>query len=140
MFDGTSWGKTLDILQRSMSVNQLRQQVIANNISNVNTPNFKRSEVTYETALRRALESEKEVVPLKGRYTDDKHIRFEKNIDYRDVRPSRVLDFLTTSNVDGNNVDIEVEANNYIKEQLRYEMLVESVNHQFRSMKIVLGG
>ena len=42
-----------------MDVATLRRNVIANNIANANTPNFKRSDVNFESQLKRALDSEK---------------------------------------------------------------------------------
>ncbi len=139
MFIDNTWGQSLDILHRSMSVNLLRQDVIANNIANVDTPNFKRSDVNYESALRRALQSQRPT-KLPGTYTNERHIPFEKSIDYQTVRPRRVLDFMTTAKNNGNNVDIEVESSNFITAQLAYNLMVNSVSHQFSSVNIVLRG
>ena len=41
--------------------------------------------------------------------TDDRHIAFDKPMDWRDVAPRRVLDYLTEAKNNGNNVDIEEE-------------------------------
>jgi flagellar basal-body rod protein FlgB len=137
MFTNNTWGKSLDILQRSMSVNLYRQEVIANNIANSDTPNYKRQTVNFETSLSAALASES--TPEFGAYlTDDGHMPFHRSIDYRTVVPRRVTDFLTTAKNNGNNVDIEVETTNYINQQLAYNMLVTSVNHNFQQMNIVL--
>lgn len=138
MFTDNTWGRNVDILQRSMSVNLLRQDVIANNIANADTPNFKRSEINYESALARALESERPV-GLAGVYTDERHIPFERTIDYRTIQPMRVLDFLTTTDNNGNNVDIEVESSNFITAQLSYNLMITSINHHFQAINIALG-
>lgn len=139
MFPENTWGRSVDVLRRSMSVNLLRQDTIANNIANVDTPNFKRSDVNYESALRQALVSE-ENPRTRGVYTNESHIPFERTIDYRNVRPRRVLDFMTTTKNNGNNVDIEVESSNYITAQLAYNLMVNSVSHHFNSVNIVLRG
>ncbi len=137
MFTNNNWGKNLDILQRSMSVNLYRQEVTANNIANADTPNFKREFVNFETSLKKALESEK--APAFNTYlTNEKHIPFQREIDYRTVVPRRVADFLTTAKNNGNNVDIEVESTTYINQQLAYNLMVTAVNHNFRQMNIVL--
>lgn len=57
MFETTGFMKTQDILQRSMSAALVRQEVIADNIANADTPQFKRSEVTFESELVRAIKS-----------------------------------------------------------------------------------
>ena len=56
--------RSVDFLQRAMSVNSLRFQVTANNVANAGVPNYKRQEVNFESELRRALESEKNPSPL----------------------------------------------------------------------------
>ena len=138
MFDANSWGKSLDIMQRSMDVNLLRQQVIANNIANSDTPNYKRQEVNFETSHKAALESEK--TPTFNAYlTNTKHIPFHRTVDYKTVVPRRVTDSLTTSKNNGNNVDIEVESSNYIAQQMAYNLMVTAVNNNFTQMNIVLG-
>jgi flagellar basal-body rod protein FlgB len=139
MFPENTWGRSVDILRRTMSVNLLRQDTIANNIANVDTPNFKRTDVNYESALRQALMSEQNT-RTRGVYTNEKHIPFERAIDYRTVRPRRVLDFMTTAKNNGNNVDIEVESSNFITAQLAYNLMVNSVSHHFNSVNIVLRG
>ena len=58
MFLNNSFGKTVDILHRTMDAATLRQQILANNIANADTPNFKRSSLNFESELKRALESE----------------------------------------------------------------------------------
>ena len=137
MFTNNNWGKNLDILQRSMSVNLYRQEVTANNIANADTPNFKREFVNFETSLKKALESEKKPA-INAYLTNEKHIPFQREIDYRTVVPRRVTDFLTTAKNNGNNVDIEVESTTYINQQLAYNLMVTAVNHNFRQMNIVL--
>lgn len=137
MFGNSSFSRTVDILHRSMDVNMLRQSVIADNIANVDTPNFKRSEINFETSLRQALESEKQEV-FPQRLTNEKHIPWHRPTDYRDVRPRRNLDFTTSTKNNGNNVDIEIESMNLVNSQLAYQMMTENISSQFRQLNIVL--
>ena len=60
MFLGNSFGRTMDILHRTMDVNLMRQDVIANNIANADTPDFKRGAVNFEAELSDALRSQRE--------------------------------------------------------------------------------
>jgi flagellar basal-body rod protein FlgB len=92
MFDQTGFGRQIDILQRTMDASLLRQNVIANNIANVNTPNFKRGQVNFESRLAHALASERREPRFREALTDEAHIPFHETLDYRDVRPRRVTD------------------------------------------------
>ena len=138
MFDNTGFGRQLDVLQRTMDASILRQNVIANNIANANPPNFKRSEVNFESRLAHALESEARRPRFREALTDEDHIAFYEPLDYRDVRPRRVLDFLTTAKNNGNNVDIEVESMGLLNSQLAYQMMVRSVSDSFTRINLVL--
>lgn len=138
MFENTGFGRQLDILQRSMDTSLLRQNVIANNIANANTPNFKRSVVNFESRLAYALESENRQPRFQEALTNERHISFHETMDYRDVRPRRVLDFMTTAKNNGNNVDIEVESMNLLNNQLAYQMMTRSVSDAFARINLVL--
>ena len=139
MFLESSFGRTLDVLHRTMDVAMLRQDVIADNIANADTPNFKRSFVNFESQLASALSSERQPT-LQAAMTRERHIPFHQPVDYRSVQPQRQLDYLTTSDNNGNNVDIEVESMNYLNNQLMYTLMTDSVNQQFRRVNLVLGG
>ena len=45
----------MDYMQRGLVAANLRQEVISNNIANVNTPKFKRSDVVFESLLAKEL-------------------------------------------------------------------------------------
>jgi flagellar basal-body rod protein FlgB len=138
MFEGTKFGKTVDILHRAMDVETLRRQVIADNIANADVPNFKRSTINFEASLKKALDSEKYVPSLKLAVTHPGHIGDPGPIDYRNVQPRRVLDYLTTSKNNGNNVDAEEEAMSSLRNQLMYTLESQAVNFEFAQVNLVL--
>ena len=135
-----SFGKTIDLLHRGMSAASLRQAVIANNLSNADVPNFKRTDVNFETELKRALDTEKQKPALELSLTHPKHIPDWEPRDYREVRPRRVLDYLTQSDNNGNNVDAEEEFNLLLKNQLRYTLLAQMATFEFSQINMVLRG
>ena len=137
MFLNNSFGKSLDVLHRTMDAATIRQQVLANNISNADTPNFKRSSLNFESELKRALESEDLRVP-EAAMTNEKHIPFSHVENYRDVRPTRFLDYISQTDNNGNNVDAEQESMLLLQNQLRYDLLTRSVSNQFTQLNIVL--
>jgi len=137
VFLNNSFGKTLDILHRTMDASMLRHQVSANNIANADTPNFKRTTVNFESELKRALDSEHVDKP-KAYLTHPKHIPFDKAQNYREVKPRRVLDYLSQTDNNGNNVNLEEESMLLLQNQLRYNMLTRSVSEQFKRVNLVL--
>ena len=137
IFSG-AFGRNLEILTREMEVSTLRRNVIANNIANAGTPNFKRSDVNFESQLKRALDSEKRVSDFPAFITNPKHIPFDKPMDWRQVTPRRVLDYLTEAKNNGNNVDIEQEGMDSLNNQLIYTTLAQVISSEFQRVNLVL--
>jgi flagellar basal-body rod protein FlgB len=119
MFEGTSFGKTVDLLKRSMDVAVLRRNVIADNIANSGVPDFKRSTVNFATA-------------------DPRHSRTPDPADWRGVEPRRVLDYLSTSKNNGNNVDPEQEIMDSVQNQLMYTLMAQAANFEFGQINLLL--
>ncbi len=135
----TGFTKTVDLLHRALDVSATRYEVTANNLANSEVPNFKRSDVNFESELKRALESEdlaSKTISLST--SDSRHIKNNTFIDYKTVEPRRVTDYLSTVKANGNNVDAEQEAMNVLKTQMSYQLLTQLQNFQFSQMKIVL--
>ena len=122
-----------------MDVQALRYSTSANNLANSEVPNFKRTQVNFETELKLALDSEKNA---KGQFqlavSDDRHIKSDGVIDYRTVQPRRVLDYTTTAKANGNNVDPEQEAMDLLRIQLNYQMLTQLQSFEFSQCQSAL--
>jgi flagellar basal-body rod protein FlgB len=135
-----SFAKTVDLLHRAMDANTVRRSVIANNLANANVPNFKRSVVNFESELKRALETETQRPALELNVTNPKHFPNWKERDYRDVQIRRVLDYTSTYNNNGNNVDAEQEFNNALENQMTYTLLAQAAAFEFSQVNQVLRG
>ncbi len=138
MFEGTGFGKTVGLLHRSMSAASLRRRVIADNMANSGVPNFKRSEINFESSLKRALDSEGYEPPVALKTANPRHIPLFRPTDWRDVEPRRILDYLSTTKNNGNNVDPEQELMDSLTNQLAYTMEAQALNHEFSQVNLVL--
>ena len=140
MFEKLKSSKTHYLIEKSLNASIDRANVISNNIANADVPNFKRSEVIFESMLKRAMHSEKiekeKAVPTQ--ISHSRHMDFFTPLDYKKVKPKVNIDYLTTMRPDGGNVDVEKEAVDATKNQLRYNMMIELLNHNFRDLKIAM--
>ncbi len=137
MFLNNSYGRVVDIIHRTLDVSMLRRNVIADNLANADTPNFKRSNVNFESELKRAFQSQ--IKPaIEAKMTNEKHIPFYQPVDYRSVGPRRVLDYLSQTDANGNNVDVEEESIHMLKNQLNYQLLAQVVSNQFSQISMVV--
>jgi len=141
MFDNSKMMNTNYLLEKSLDVETLRRKVISNNISNVDVPHFKRSEVNFESELKRCInqrENAAEYKKIPAILSDQKHIPFSLSRDLKSVQPRVNLDYSTSYRNDGNNVDIEKEMVDASKNLMRYNAFVSSMNHNYKMLKIAM--
>jgi flagellar basal-body rod protein FlgB len=133
-----NFSKTVDLLHRALDAQTVRRDVIANNLANAEVPNFKRTELNFESELKRALDSEKQKPVIELTRTDPRHISNWNPKDYRDVTPRRVLDYVTTAKNNGNNVDPEQEIQLELQNQMMYMLLAQATSFEFNQVNSVL--
>ncbi|EKO13708.1 MULTISPECIES: flagellar basal body rod protein FlgB [Leptospira] len=140
MFEKTHFMKTQDLLERGMNNSIFKRKVISDNIANADVPHFKRSEVIFESMIKRAIESEKieAIKEVPTQISDERHIQFFKPLDYREVQPKANTDYLTTMRADGNNVDVEKEVVEASNSQMQYMMMAERINQNYRELKQIM--
>lgn len=129
------FGSSIQSLQQSLNAAQLRQNVISHNIANVDTPNFKRSYVEFESLLQEAAGRQR---LLEGTRTHPMHIP----IGHRHgeaVQPRVIQDESTKFNNNRNNVDIDAEMAALAKNQLRYNSMVQQISHEFGMLRTSIG-
>lgn len=119
----------VNVLDKAADASWQREQTIANNIANVDTPGYKRQDVEFESVLKRELGNSK--------YTslDDKvssihlnHLQAKERTEYAGY----------AYRLDGNNVDIDTENVELASETLRYLGLTDSINQEFTRLKSVI--
>lgn len=111
----------------------LRQEIIGQNLANVDTPGYHAQSVSFESALRKAIENNQKTT-LKT--THSMHIRHsEPSISFQ-VRPRSggVL------RADGNNVDIDVEMSQMVETGIRYQALTQAVSKKLLLLKTIATG
>ena len=95
-----------------------RQRVIADNIANVDTPNYRATSVDFETSLRAAIaegDLSSEVAPIATATN-------------------------TPVGANGNNVDLRKETLAAVQSQFQYQMLTRAVTERFGLISTAAGG
>lgn len=137
MFTNSNFGRTQFLLEKGMDAQLLRWQVISNNIANANVPGFKRSDVTFESQLQRAIKSQGKSTPFPAKLTNNKHIPFHQPIPVTGVEPKVRLDYSTSMKNDGNGVDMEFETVQAVKTQMRYQLMSSIMTRNFRKINML---
>jgi flagellar basal-body rod protein FlgB len=119
----------VNVLSTSLDAASKRNAIIANNIANVNTPNYKRKDISFETELKNAFANASED-------TVDARV---KNLDLDTMGQNVYTDYSELSyRYDGNNVDIDTENGILAKNQIKYNGLMELLNKDFDFLKSVM--
>jgi flagellar basal-body rod protein FlgB len=122
----------VNVLDKALDASNLRETVITNNLANVNTPGYKRREVDFESLLRQELDQTKwESLDAKIQNVNLDHL--DASVQYD------LAAYGYDYRLDGNNVDVDVENVELASEQLRYQMLSDSVTQEFSRISTAIG-
>lgn len=124
------------VLGKSMDAYTKRAEALADNIANVNTPNYKRKDVQFESFLQKALYEDGSSVI--GRRTDEKHFKIGIENKLDSVEASFTEDKNTKMRYDGNNVDIEIEKVEQTKNNIRYQFATNRISQNFTVLRSVI--
>jgi flagellar basal-body rod protein FlgB len=126
--------------ESALSLRAQRQELIASNIANADTPNFKARDIDFASAMQGALAKADRgpsnpanlntalAATNKGHIqpaADGKALPNGTPVLYRGV---------VQGAVDGNTVDMDVERNQFADNALRYEAGITMINHQIRGL------
>ncbi len=121
----------IDVLNTAADAKMLRNELLSNNISNDDTPGYKRKDLEFEVHLNRAIESA-------GSERDS----LTKKIRNMDLSEARMMIYADNSDLsyrlDENNVDQSVEQAELAANQIQYNTLIDSMTHEFSRIKSVL--
>lgn len=119
----------INVLDKAADAANSRNEIISNNIANVDTPNYKRKDVSFQDYLEQALLGNES---LDERIADvNTHLSDLGGLIYTD---SSSLSY----RLDGNNVDVDTENAMLAENQIRYNALVDQIGQEFARYKTVL--
>jgi len=120
-------------LEKGLEASWKRNQAITNNIANVDTVGFKRSEVEFESIFKSALEGG----TFAAKRTRSGHM-YTGTPDLDDVSSIVTLDSSTSMRLDGNNVDIDYESAELAKNTIYYYTLIQKISSEFTRLKMAI--
>ncbi|MGG0657928.1 flagellar basal body rod protein FlgB [Rummeliibacillus pycnus] len=125
------FGGTISNVENGLSYASLKQKTIAQNIANVDTPNYKAKDVSFSKMLSDAQDSY-----IKAYRTNDKHIDFQTNAQTPGVYSYSDLRYREN----GNGVDMDKEQASLAKNTIYYNALIDRMNGKLNSLLTVAKG
>ncbi|MCJ8006258.1 flagellar basal body rod protein FlgB [Lederbergia wuyishanensis] len=117
-------------LEKALGYSSLKHKTIAQNIANVDVPNYKAKDVSFKQVLT---ESTK---PIMANRTDSRHFQFSISTGQLNVYTKKNTEY----NHNGNNVDIDSEMSDMAANQIYYQALIERLNGKFSTLQNVIKG
>ena len=124
--------QNLSVFSQAMNLRTQRHQVLASNIANADTPNYKARDFDFEKAMQNAMAG-RSGGGLSLNTTASGHIAGGGG-------GAAALQFRTTtqSAVDGNTVDMDVERSQIAENALQYQIVSQLIGDEFKGMRSAL--
>lgn len=123
------FSNSITSLERGLDYASLKQKTIANNIANVDTPNYKSKEVNFKKIL------DNNRSDFQNNRTDKRHFDFSMQPNGT-VIAARNMSY----NESGNSVDLDAEMSKMAENQIYYNALTDRLNSKYSSLTNVIKG
>jgi flagellar basal-body rod protein FlgB len=125
----------LDFHSQSLLLRSQRQQVIASNIANADTPGYVARDFDFTAALQKATGGTQAAPPT---LTDTGHMR----LGGRGTAgaPGMAYTVQTQPSQDGNSVDLDRERASFVDNSIRYESTLRFINGHVKTMLTAITG
>ena len=107
-------------LEAAMRAEGTRQRVIANNIANMNTPGFRRSDIDFQDVLSKAIDS-------------------GEKVGEHEMVPEMFQPLSTALKSNGNDVHLESEVGEMVKNSLRHKTFMMLLRKKYGQYKAAMG-
>jgi flagellar basal-body rod protein FlgB len=104
-----------DVLGAGIRAETARQKTIANNVANSQTPGYRRVDVKFQDLLADAMDS--------------------KDVNFNELTPEILQPNETTVNSEGNDVNLEMEVGNMVKNSLQYKTYVKILQKKYQQIE-----
>lgn len=125
------------VLEKALDGSFMRQEAINNNLANVDTPGFKRTEVSFQNQLQQFMTGDlpaNSTLLLKRTHT--KHMQIPHIESSFDPQATVIEDWVQRNSE--NNVDVDVEMAEQAKNSMYYDAVSTGLNFKFRSLATVI--
>jgi flagellar basal-body rod protein FlgB len=133
-------GKLDDYLrfhETSLSLRAQRQQLLASNIANADTPNFKARDIDFSNAMQNAMSGSAQVSATLVK-TAGSHLSGDAAVGAGSAQT--LYRTVQQASIDGNSVDMDVERNQFADNAIRYEAGLTMISAQIKNMLAAIQG
>jgi flagellar basal-body rod protein FlgB len=126
---------TISVLETALDYASVRQDALADNLANVNTPGYQRKDASFAQVLAKA-GGDDSAIPIAG--LRDNARDFVIGTDPSSNNIDVETDGGGAMRLDGNNVDVDIEMGRVAKNDIYYQGLSDLIAGQFSTLKYVI--
>jgi flagellar basal-body rod protein FlgB len=109
----------VDFIEAGIRAESLRQKAVANNIANLQTPGYRRIDVRFKKMLAKAMDS-------------------SGAVDFSEIEAEIYQPKQTPVKSNGNDVNLETEVGEMVKNTLRHKAYIRLLNKKYRQMELAM--
>ena len=109
----------IDIITAGIKAESLRNKAIANNVANLQTPGYRRVDVKFKELLAEALDS-------------------SGDVDLSEIETQIYQPKTTAVKSNGNDVSLEVEVGQMVKNTLRHKAYIRLLQKKYRQIELAI--
>ena len=121
------------VLSKALDLRTERHQVLASNIANADTPNYKARDFEFKSAMANALGGNASngglAITARGHQSGNSALSGAGALQFRTERQSAV---------DGNTVDMDVERSQITDNALQYQILTQLISNKFQGLRTAM--
>lgn len=122
-------------IQSALNLRANRQQMLASNIANADTPNYKAVDFNFSAALKRAQSGSEARSALSA--TDARHMQPKGSNPLGAQTLYRVP---TQPSIDGNTVDMDIERGQFTDNAIHYQFMLDRVSGKVKTLLSAIQG
>ncbi|HEY8099071.1 MAG TPA: flagellar basal body rod protein FlgB [Methylobacter sp.] len=126
-----SFKAALGIEPKILAFREKRGEILAANLANADTPNFKARDMDFKSVLKQSMSSGVSMERTHAGHIVPQQPVFGANVMYRN--PNQV-------SLDGNTVESHIEQAKYAENAVRYQASLNFIGGDFSDMRIALRG
>jgi len=128
--------KAFAFQEKALEVRSLRQQLIASNIANADTPHYKAVDIDFADAMKKALSNVKKGIEMAT--TSERHLTGKARDALYGIEP--MYRNVVQPSIDGNTVDSNIEQAQFTENSLKYMSTLTFINGTIQGTGYALRG
>lgn len=130
-----NFDSALGIHADALRIRSQRAELLASNLANVDTPNYKARDIDFQSALKAATSGQSDHVQT----TNKKHFS-TSGVDSSSFSPMLKYRQSIQDSLDGNTVDEQIEQSQFMQNAVQYQASLDFLGGKFQSLRSAIKG